>query len=52
MLFNSIDFLIFFPIVVGVLFVIPKKLRCLWLLVVSYYFYPKIPIRLYTGLSY
>ncbi len=39
MLFNSIDFLIFFPIVVGVLFVIPKKLRCLWLLVVSYYFY-------------
>ena len=39
MLFNSIDFLVFFPIVVGVFFIIPKKLRYLWLLVASYYFY-------------
>lgn len=39
MLFNSIDFLFFFPIVVGILFVIPRKLRCVWLLITSYYFY-------------
>lgn len=39
MLFNSIDFLVFFPIVVSIFFVIPSKLRCAWLLVASYYFY-------------
>lgn len=39
MLFNSIEFLIFFPIVTVVLFVIPPKLRYIWLLVSSYYFY-------------
>ena len=39
MLFNSIDFLVFFPLVVLVYFVIPKRARYLWLLVASYYFY-------------
>lgn len=39
MLFNSIDFLIFFPIVVLLYFVIPKKARYIWLLAASYYFY-------------
>lgn len=39
MLFNSLDFLIFFPIVVAVFFVIPKKIRYVWLLLASYYFY-------------
>ena len=39
MLFNSINFLIFFPIVVLVYLVIPKKLKYLWLLLASYYFY-------------
>lgn len=39
MQFNSIHFLIFFPIVLAVYFIIPKKLRYLWLLVSSYYFY-------------
>ena len=39
MLFNSIDFLVFFPVVVSVFFIIPKKLRYIWLLVASYYFY-------------
>jgi len=39
MLFNSIDFIIFFPIVVLLYFVIPKKMRYLWLLAASYYFY-------------
>lgn len=39
MVFNSIDFLIFFPIVVAVYFVVPKKARYIWLLISSYYFY-------------
>lgn len=39
MLFNSIDFLIFFPIVLLVYFIIPKKVRYIWLLISSYYFY-------------
>ena len=39
MLFNSLDFMIFFPIVVLVYFIIPKKIRYIWLLVASYYFY-------------
>lgn len=39
MLFNSIDFLFFFPIVTVIFFAVPKRLRILWLLVISYYFY-------------
>lgn len=39
MLFNSIEYLIFFPIVTLIFFVIPKRMRCIWLLVASYYFY-------------
>lgn len=39
MLFNSWEFLIFFPIVVLVYFIIPKKVKTIWLLLVSYYFY-------------
>ena len=39
MLFNSLEFLIFFPIVTLVYFLIPKKVRYLWLLGASYYFY-------------
>jgi len=39
MLFNSLDFLIFFPIVTLLYFVIPKRVRYLWLLAASYYFY-------------
>lgn len=39
MLFNSLDFLIFFPVVVLIYFIIPKKIRYIWLLVASYYFY-------------
>ena len=39
MVFNSYSFLIFFPIVVLVNFLIPKKTQYLWLLVASYYFY-------------
>lgn len=39
MLFNSFHFLAFFPIVCLVYFIIPKKLRYIWLLFASYYFY-------------
>ena len=39
MTFNSIDFLLFFPVVTGIYLCIPRKLRCIWLLVCSYWFY-------------
>lgn len=39
MVFNSIDFLIFFPIVTAVYLILPKKVKYIWLLVASYYFY-------------
>ena len=39
MLFNSVSFLIFFPIVVLGYFAIPDKLKKHWLLAASYYFY-------------
>ncbi|WP_263834163.1 MBOAT family O-acyltransferase [Salinibacter sp.] len=39
MLFNSIDFLIFFPVVVGVYFALPARLRWMLLLAASYFFY-------------
>ena len=39
MLFNSIDFLLFFPLVTIVHFVLPHRVRWIWLLVVSYFFY-------------
>ena len=39
MLFNSVDFLVFFPIVVMIYLIVPRKLRYLVLLIASYYFY-------------
>ena len=39
MLFNSIQFLIFFPLVVAIFFALPHRFRWLLLLVASYYFY-------------
>ncbi len=39
MLFNSIDFLFFFPSVVIIYFFVPRKMRYVWLLVASYFFY-------------
>ncbi|MCR5674939.1 MAG: MBOAT family protein [Lachnospiraceae bacterium] len=39
MLFNSVSFLIFFPVVVIIYALIPRKLRAVWLLIASYYFY-------------
>ncbi len=39
MLFNSLEFMIFFPIVIAVYFILPHKVRYLWLLGASYFFY-------------
>ena len=39
MLFNSIPFIIFFPIVVLLYYLMPAKIRYVWLLICSYFFY-------------
>ncbi len=39
MVFNSVDFLIFFPIVVVFYYLFPPKVKQLWLLIASYFFY-------------
>lgn len=39
MLFNSIQFLIFFPIVTLMYFLIPRRFKHIWLLIASYFFY-------------
>lgn len=39
MLFNSMEFLVFFPIVVVLYYVMPGKIKNFWLLAASYYFY-------------
>lgn len=39
MLFNSFHFLCFFPIVLLIYFIIPRKIRYIWLLACGYYFY-------------
>ena len=49
MLFNSLDFLIFFPIVVLIYLIVPRKLKYVWLLISSYYFYMSWNVK-YVGL--
>jgi len=39
MSFNSLSFLVFFPVVVLIYFVLPQKIKYIWLLIASYYFY-------------
>ncbi len=39
MIFNSWEFLVFYPIVLFLYFVLPKKLKWIWLLAASYFFY-------------
>jgi alginate O-acetyltransferase complex protein AlgI len=39
LLFNSLQFIGFFCVVLGVLFILPKKSQPIWLIVVSLYFY-------------
>lgn len=45
MTFNSIDFLLFFPVVVMVYYIIPAKLKYVWLLISSYFFYICCDVR-------
>ena len=53
MLFNSIHYLFFFPVVVLLYFTIPKKCKMYWLLGASYYFYmswnPKYGLLLFSS---
>ena len=39
MLFNSLQFLVFLPIVVAMYYIVPDRVKHLWLLACSYYFY-------------
>ena len=39
MLFNSLQYIVFFPIVVAIFFSLPQKRRWILLLIASYYFY-------------
>lgn len=39
MVFNSYQFLVFFPVVTLLYYLLPKRVRWLWLLLASYYFY-------------
>lgn len=45
MLFHSLEFFIYFPVVVLVYFLIPKRLKTVWLLAASYYFYMNWNVR-------
>lgn len=45
MTFNSIDFLLFFPLVILIYYIVPVKLRYIWLLIASYYFYSSWNVR-------
>lgn len=53
MLFNSIEFLIFFPLVCLLYYLIPHRFRCAFLLLCSYFFYmcwnPKYALLLLTS---
>ncbi|MCD4712278.1 MAG: MBOAT family protein [Clostridiales bacterium] len=53
MLFNSFSFLLFFPIVTLIYFLVPHKIRYLWLLGASYFFYmswnPKYALLIATS---
>lgn len=53
MLFNSMQFLVFFPIVVLMYFLIPHRIRHIWLLCASYFYYacwnPKYVILLFIS---
>lgn len=39
MIFNSLQFLIFLPVVLLINYILPKKIRYIWLLLASYFFY-------------
>lgn len=39
MLFNSLEYALFLPSVFALFWLLPKKCRCIWLFLASYYFY-------------
>lgn len=45
MTFNSIDFLLFFPVIVLIYYCIPSRFKYIWLLAASYYFYLSWDVR-------
>ena len=45
MIFHSFSYLLFFPIVFAVYYLLPKKARVIWLLAASYFFYGSADIR-------
>ena len=53
MLFNSLEYLIYFPIIISLYFIFPFRFRWLWLLSASYYFYmswnPKYALLILTS---
>lgn len=53
MVFNSLQFGLFFPIVVLLYLIMPRKMRCPWLLIASYFFYmgwnPKYAVLILTS---
>ncbi len=53
MLFNSLQFIVFFPAVTLMYFLLPHKVRYIWLLIASYFFYmcwnPKYALLMLTS---
>ena len=53
MQFTSFTFAVFFPVVVLIFYILPKKARQIWLLLASYYFYmgwnPKYALLILTS---
>ncbi len=49
MAFNSLNFLLFFPVITLTYFLFPKKIRYIWLLIASYFFYMSWNVK-YAGL--
>lgn len=45
MTLNSVDFLLFFPLVVIIYYIVPAKIKYIWLLAARYYFYISCDIR-------
>ncbi len=39
MLFNTVEYILFLPVVVVLYYLLPAKARPIWLLGISYYFY-------------
>ena len=52
MSFNSLRFLVFFPVVVLVYYIIPKRVKSFWLLLASYFFYGSWDARFLLLLLY